>query len=88
MHCAAHLRSTYPGADNPVSNFTNIHLYKEEITMNDFEGYLFEALEQVQAWEIPEEDIPEAANAQAHLMAGCCPQFYYEGAQPEAQSYR
>ena len=56
--------------------------------MNDFENYLFEALEQVQAWEIPEEDIPAAANAQAHLMAGCCPQFYYEGAQPEAQSYR
>ena len=87
MHCAAHLRSTYPGADNPVSNFTNIHLYKEEITMNDFEGYLFEALEQVQAWEIPEEDIPAAANAQARLMAGLGPEYYYEDRQ-SASSYQ
>ena len=39
MHCAAHLRSTYPVADNPVSGFTNIHIFKEEITMNDYESY-------------------------------------------------
>ena len=47
--------------------------------MSDFENYLFEALEQVQAWEIPEEDIPAAANAQARLMAGCCSDYYYDG---------
>ena len=88
MHCAAHLRSAYPVADNPVSGFTNIHIFKEEITMNDFEGYLFEALEQVQAWEIPEEDIPAAANAQAHLMAGCCPDYYYDGVPSEHPSLR
>ena len=46
--------------------------------MNDYENYLFDALEQVQAWEIPEDEIAEAANAQAHLMSGCCLD-YYEG---------
>ena len=51
--------------------------------MNDYEQYLFEALEQVQSWGISDEDIPTAANAQAHLMAGCCPQFYYEGSSAE-----
>jgi hypothetical protein len=56
--------------------------------MNDFEQYLFEALEQVQAWEIPEEDIPAVANAQAHLMAGCCSQYQYEGNQSEVHSSR
>ncbi|MCP4125402.1 MAG: hypothetical protein GY751_27015 [Bacteroidetes bacterium] len=51
--------------------------------MNDYANYLIDALEQVQAWGIPEEDIPEAANAQAHLMAGCCPDYYYEGHQSD-----
>jgi hypothetical protein len=55
--------------------------------MNDYEQYLFEALEQVQSWGIPEEGIAQAANAQAHLMAGYCPQFYYEGSLPEYPSY-
>ena len=50
--------------------------------MNDYENYLFDALEQVQAWGLPEEDIAEAANAQAHLMSGC-PQSYYEGVQSD-----
>ena len=54
--------------------------------MNDYEQYLFEAFEQVQTWGLPDEDIPAAANAQAHLMAGCCPQYYYEGRQPEFTS--
>ena len=47
--------------------------------MNDYQSYLFEALELVQAWGLPDEDIADAANAQAHLMAGCCPEYYYEG---------
>ena len=55
--------------------------------MNEFECYLVEALEQVQAWDIPEEDIADAANAQAHLMAGRCAD-YYEGAHPEYPSLR
>ena len=56
--------------------------------MNDFENYLFDALEQVQAWEIPDDEIADAANAQAHLMAGCCPQFYYEGTRSEYPQLR
>ena len=56
--------------------------------MYDYESYLFEALEQVQAWEIPEEDIPAAANAQAHLMTGCCPDYYYDGVPSEHPSLR
>jgi hypothetical protein len=88
MHCVARLRSTYPVADNSISSFTNIHIFKEEITMNDFENYLFEALEQVQAWEISEEDIPAAANAQAHLMTGCCPDYYYDGVLSDYPSMR
>ena len=54
---------------------------------DDYQMYLFDALEQVQAWGIPDEDIPAAANAQAHLMAGCCPEYYYQGAQSEISSY-
>lgn len=56
--------------------------------MNDYKSYLFDALEQVQAWDIPDEEIAEAANSQAHLMAACCPQIYYEGAQPEYPTLR
>ena len=56
--------------------------------MHDYENYIFDALEQVQAWGIPEDEIAEAANAQAHLMAGCCPQFYYDGAPSEYPSLR
>ena len=44
--------------------------------MNDYENYFFDALEQVQAWVIPEDEIAEAANAQAHLMSGRCPDYY------------
>jgi len=47
--------------------------------MNDYQIYLFDALEQVQAWDIPEEDIPEQTNMLARMMAGCCPEYYYEG---------
>ena len=55
--------------------------------MTDFENYLFDALEQVQAWEISDEEIADAANAQAHLMAGCCPD-YYDGVLSEYPSLR
>ena len=50
--------------------------------MNDYSVYLFDALEQVSSWELPDDELAEAANAQAHLMAGCC-QDYYEGSQPD-----
>ncbi len=51
--------------------------------MQDYSVYLFDALEQVQSWGLPDEDIAEATNAQAHLMAGCCSDCY-EGSQPES----
>jgi hypothetical protein len=88
MHCAAHLRSTHPVTADTGSDSSNLLLHKEVIKMGDFEGYLFEALEQVQAWEMPEEDIPAAANAQALLMAGCCPDYYYDGVLSEYPSLR
>ena len=46
--------------------------------MNDYSAYLFEALEQVSAWDIPEDEVADAVNAQAHLMAGCCSEYYQE----------
>ena len=46
--------------------------------MNTPEDHLLDALEIVSAWDLPDDDITNAANAQAHLMAGCCPDYYYE----------
>ena len=36
------------------------------------EDYLLDALEIVEAWGLPDEEIIQAANQQARLMAGCC----------------
>ncbi len=36
-----------------------------------YQYYLLDALETVLAWELPEDDLAEAANDQAKLMAGC-----------------
>jgi hypothetical protein len=44
--------------------------------MNDYSAYLLDALEQVESWDLPDDDLADAANAQAHLMAGCCPDYY------------
>ncbi len=38
--------------------------------MNDYEDMLIAALDMVAAWELPEEDLADAVNAQARLMAG------------------
>jgi hypothetical protein len=46
---------------------------------DDYQLYLIDALEQVQSWDLPEEGLADAANAQARLMAGCCSQYFYEG---------
>ncbi len=35
----------------------------------DYQHYIADALEQVSAWEIPEEDFANAANNQAKIMA-------------------
>ena len=37
------------------------------------EDYIVEALELVSAWDIPEEDLADAVNDQARLMAGIHP---------------
>lgn len=42
--------------------------------MNDYEDMLIAALDMVAAWELPEEDLADAVNAQARLMAGLCPE--------------
>ena len=49
--------------------------------MNDYSVYLLDALEQVLGWNLPDDDIADAANAQAHLMAGYLPDYYYESNQ-------
>ena len=46
--------------------------------MNTPEDYLLDALEIVSSWDLPDEDIAEAANQQALLMAGCPPDHYYD----------
>jgi len=38
--------------------------------MNTFEQYLLEAMDIVSAWDLPDEDIADAVNSQARLMAG------------------
>ena len=45
-------------------------LYLPEKEMNSFEQHLLEALEIVNSWGIPDDEIAEAANQQARLMAG------------------
>jgi hypothetical protein len=42
----------------------------------DHEQYIFEALDLVLAWDLPEEAIAEAANQQAKLMAGYYPEEF------------
>ena len=36
----------------------------------DYQQYLQDAIELVDAWEVPEEDFAQAVNQQARLMAG------------------
>ena len=36
----------------------------------NFENYILEAIEMVSAWGLPEEDLADAVNQQARLMAG------------------
>ena len=43
------------------------------------EDYIVKALELVSAWDIPEEDLADAVNAQARLMAGIHPDEFWEG---------
>ena len=43
------------------------------------EDYIVEALELVSAWDIPEEDLSDAVNSQARLMAGVHSDEFWEG---------
>ena len=40
--------------------------------------YILDALEIVSAWDLPDEDLADAVNAQARLMAGVHPDDYWE----------
>ena len=42
--------------------------------MNDYENMLIEALDMVAAWELPDEELADAVNAQAKLMCGLYPE--------------
>jgi hypothetical protein len=42
--------------------------------MNEYENYLIDALDMVAAWDLPDEDLPDAVLAQARLMAGLYPE--------------
>ena len=43
----------------------------------EFEDFIAEAFAIVTAWELPEEDVAQAVNAQARLMAGM--DLYFSG---------
>ena len=38
------------------------------------QNYILDALETVNAWDLPDEDLAQAVNAQARLMAGVNPE--------------
>jgi len=42
------------------------------------ENYILEALEIVSAWDLPDEDLADAINDQARLMAGASPDEFLE----------
>jgi hypothetical protein len=41
----------------------------------NYENYIIEATQMVEAWELPDEALPQAIQAQAELMAGL--EFYW-----------
>ena len=43
--------------------------------MNTPEDYILDALEQVLGWNLPDDDLADAVNAQARLMAGGLDQY-------------
>ena len=44
----------------------------------NYENYILDAIEIVGAWDIPEEDLADAINEQARLMAGIDPGELWE----------
>ena len=47
--------------------------------MYTHENYFLEALEQVLSWDLPDDEIVNAANAQAFLLSSGCCSGYYDG---------
>ena len=41
---------------------------------NEYENYLIDALDMVSAWDLPDEDLADAVNSQARLLAGLYPE--------------
>ena len=48
------------------------------------EDYLQDALDLVSAWDLPDEELPDAVNAQARLMAGIAPEYLTVPPMPSA----
>ncbi len=48
------------------------------------EDYLQDALDLVSAWDLPDEELPDAVNAQARLMAGIAPEYLSVPPMPSA----
>ena len=42
------------------------------------EDYILDALEMISAWDLPDEELADAVNAQARLMAGIHPEDFWE----------
>ncbi len=53
--------------------------------MIDYETYIPDAFDIVSAWELPEEDVAQAVNEQAKLMAGLDPDYFGDNDCPRYQ---
>ena len=49
--------------------------------MNIPAEYYLDALDQVLTWDLPDDEIAAAANAQAYLMSGGCTGYYEDNCQ-------
>ena len=78
LPCNSDIRITNSLAAYAGSPFTYLLLlYLPEKKMNTYEDYILDALDIVSGWDLPDEDLADAVNAQARLMAGGIDQ--YEG---------
>jgi|GEM_PF-2342884 len=51
---------------------------------NTPETYILDALEQVLAWELPDDDIAEAVNSQVYLLSGRSSSYYEDSTLPKS----
>ena len=73
--CSSDLLKPPSIAADTGSAFTHLLLLYEEIIMNDYSVYLLDALEQVMSWDLADDDLADAVNSQARLMAGGLDQY-------------